>query len=140
MAASAKRERQVASFDEGELWCSDEADPPLSPAGWYFRVPRGTPQLWIGPFAEIEDAEAAPFSGDALRDAQRYLRLWQRGEPPPRPKLVVVAAAPVATVPPPKPQMEMELSGAGEAPQRKPARRSSSRRAPATQLPLVFDL
>ena len=67
-AVGRQREREVASFDEGELWCDDSAQPPLNPAGWYFRAGRGSPAPWIGPFAEAAIAHGAPFSGDPLRD------------------------------------------------------------------------
>lgn len=140
MAASARREREVAAFDEGELWCSDEAEPPLSPAGWYFRAPRGTPRLWIGPFADGDEATLAPFSGDALRDARRYLEAWRRGEPPPRLKLAVVRAAPApGTLPDPQPRLA--LDGQGDPPARPTRDRRRSRRAKApTQLSLALDL
>gem|GEM_PF-5758908 len=155
MAASAKRERQVAAFDEGELWCSDEADPPLNPAGWYFRAARGSPAHWIGPFADEDEAAVAPFSGDALRDARRYLDLWKRGEPAPRPRLALVEPmpasvpeldpAPGATLrpepapppdPTPAPQFELTLPGAGAAPARRRGRRGPAASPAAAQLAL----
>lgn len=139
-----KRERQVAVFDEGELWCTDEADPPSNPTGWYFRPPGGTQLVWIGPFASDDEAMHAPFSGDALRDARRYLDLWRRGEPAPRPKPVIAAAvapprpAPVETG---TPQMELPLSGdVVPAPARTAGKRRPPTRPAQQQLMLSLDL
>lgn len=141
-AVGRQRERDVASFDDGELWCDDSATPPTNPAGWYFRERRGAPVLWIGPFADADDARAAPFSGDALRDAMRSLDLWRRGEPAPRPRpaLTVVAAVREAPKPPEpvRPTGELALDGgqgAQPAAVPKPGRRRAS---PAGQL--SFDL
>jgi hypothetical protein len=130
-AVGRQREREVASFDEGELWCDDAATPPSNPAGWYFRERRGAPLMWIGPFADPDDARAAPFSGDPLRDARRYLDLWRRGEPAPRPALAVAAA--VRETPKPKaPTGELTLDGGqGTAPAK--ASRAAKRRAPPAE-------
>lgn len=133
MAASAKRERQVAAFDEGELWCSDEADPPMNPAGWYFRAARGTPQLWVGPFADADSATLAPFSGDALRDAKRYLDLWRRGEPPRKAKLAIVPPAPQ---PAPKPEPIAESPPPPEPKPAAPPRRKAAKIVSSQQLTL----
>src|SRR4051794_29328241 len=48
MPKATKAGRQMARFDEGELWCADDAVPPVSPAGWYFR-PGGTRSQWLRP-------------------------------------------------------------------------------------------
>jgi hypothetical protein len=71
--------RRVAWFEDGELWCADDATPPVSPAGWYVR-PRGTAVPWAGPFATAEVAEAAPSSADPFAAARRQLDAWARGE------------------------------------------------------------
>lgn len=135
-AVGRQREREVASFDEGELWCDDGATPPLNPAGWYFRTGRGSPALWIGPFADADEAREAPFSGDSLRDARRYLDLWKRGDAPPRPRpaLAVVPARRERPTPPPPDHLVLE-GGQGAAPERAPKARKR-RAAPAQQLTL----
>lgn len=69
--------RDVARFDEGELWCADDASPALSPAGWYFMPRRSGASVWIGPFEDEAEATAAAFSGDALRDARVQLDRWR---------------------------------------------------------------
>jgi hypothetical protein len=71
--------RQVAWFEDGELWCAEGATPPVSPAGWYVR-PRGTTVVWIGPFATAEAAAAAPRGGDPFAAARRQLAAWARDE------------------------------------------------------------
>ena len=126
-------DREVAAFDEGELWCDDSAQPPLSPAGWYFRAGRGSPAPWIGPFYEADDARDAPFSGDAFRDARRYLDLWRRGEPPPKPRPVLSVVAAARREPmKPRPTGELELlGGQGTAPA--PTPKISKRRAARSQ-------
>ncbi len=134
-AVGRQRERDIASFDEGELWCDDSATPPLNPAGWYFRAGRGSPALWIGPFADADDAREAPFSGDSLRDARRYLDLWKRGEPTPRPRLApaVISAHLEPSAPPPD-HLVLE-GGQGIAPEPMPKLRKP-RAAPTQQLTL----
>lgn len=136
-AVGRQAEREVASFDEGELWCADDALPPMSPAGWYFRAGRGSPAVWIGPFADAGDARVAPFSGDPLRDARKYLDRWQRGDAPPPLRLVVPRRA--AAPPPMTRDGQFELAvGAVAAPLPKPARPPSRRaaRVPQYSLPL----
>lgn len=76
MATADRRGREVAWFEDGDLWCSDEAVPPSNPAGWYFRPRGATQQPWIGPFRSDEAAETSAYSGDALRDARRRLEAW----------------------------------------------------------------
>ena len=63
MPKATKAGRQIARFDDGELWCADDAAPPVSPGGWYFR-PSGAPVVWIGPFPTAEAAKVAPCGGD----------------------------------------------------------------------------
>lgn len=77
MARPTRADRQVARFDTGDLWCDDEASPPASPDGWYFR-PRGAAAPWVGPFATAEAAGAAPCRGDPLAAARRRLEEWTR--------------------------------------------------------------
>ena len=129
-AVGRQREREIASFDDGELWCDDSATPPSNPAGWYFRERRGALPLWIGPFADADQAGAAPSSGDALRDARRYLDLWQRGAPTPRPRPALAVVAAVRTPPMPvAPPGELALgTGTAAAPvvAPKPARRRAA--------------
>ncbi|MFC3713681.1 hypothetical protein ACFOMD_13965 [Sphingoaurantiacus capsulatus] len=132
-AVGRQREREIASFDEGELWCADDAVPPLNPAGWYFRVARGG--VWVGPFDGAADAGVAPASGDPLRDARKYLDRWRRGGEAPPPKIVVFRR------PPPLPPMngdgQFELAvGAATPPPAKPLRRPVRRAARTQQLPL----
>lgn len=136
-AVGRQREREVASFDDGELWCDDAATPPSNPAGWYFRERRGAPPMWIGPFADPDDARAAPFSGDTLRDARRYLDLWRRGESAPRSRPALAAVPAVRDPPKPKaPVGELALDGGqGAAPARE-ARTGQRRAAAAQQLTL----
>lgn len=122
--------REVARFDEGELWCADDAAPPLNPAGWYFRPGRGGGATWIGPFDSDAAAGDAPFSGDALRDARVQLDRWQRRD-----------AAPAVRVvwrrPPPLPPMnadgQFELGVEGRAAPPAPASRAARRRAARAQ-------
>lgn len=78
MPRLAKASRQVTWFDDGDLWCTDDASPPVSPAGWYVRPP-GTAVAWIGPFATAQAAEAAPTGGDPFAAARRRLEAWRRG-------------------------------------------------------------
>lgn len=138
MAAIGRQsEREVVTFDEGELWCADDAVPPMSPAGWYFRAGRGSPAVWIGPFDEPGDARAAPFSGDPLRDARKYLDRWQRGDAPPAPALRLVVPRRPAALPPVTAEGQFELAvGDPAAPMPKPARTPSRRAARAPQLAL----
>jgi hypothetical protein len=79
MPKATKAGRQIARFDEGELWCADDAVPPVSPAGWYFR-PGGAPVVWIGPFPTAEAAKVAPHSGDPFAAARRRLDAWVRAK------------------------------------------------------------
>jgi hypothetical protein len=83
MPKATKAGRQMARFDEGELWCADDAVPPVSPAGWYFR-PGGGPLVWIGPFPTAEAAKVAPCGGDPFTAARRRLDAWVRAREEPR--------------------------------------------------------
>lgn len=131
-----QREREVASFDEGELWCADDAVPPLNPGGWYFRAGRGAPGVWIGPFDCAAEAGAAPASGDPLRDARKYLDRWQRGgEAPPRPKVVAFRRPPTLPKMAADGQFLLEV-GAAAPVLAKPPARPTRRSAPAPQLVL----
>jgi hypothetical protein len=68
--------RHVAWFEAGELWCAEDATPPVSPAGWYV-WPRGPAAVWVGPFTTAaEAAAAAPGGGDPLAAARRQLDAW----------------------------------------------------------------
>lgn len=136
-AVGRQAEREVATFDEGELWCADDAVPPMSPAGWYFRAGRGAPAVWIGPFEGAGDARVAPFSGDPLRDARKYLDRWQRGDAPPPLRLVVPRRA--APLPPMTADGQFELDvGAvvSPAPKAPPRQGRRAARAPQYALPL----
>src|SRR4051795_4991046 len=77
MPKATKAGRQMARFDEGELWCADDAVPPVSPAGWYFR-PGGRPLVWIGPFPTADAAKVAPCGGDPFAAARRRVGAWVR--------------------------------------------------------------
>jgi len=77
MPSPTKAGRQVAWFEDGDLWCAEDATPPVSPAGWYVR-PRGTAVAWIGPFATAQAAAAAPGGGDPFAAARRQLAAWAR--------------------------------------------------------------
>src|SRR3954447_21601837 len=79
MPKATKAGRQIARFDEGELWCADDAVPPVSPPGWYFR-PGGSSLVWIGPFPTAEAAKVAPCSGDPFTAARRRLEAWVRAK------------------------------------------------------------
>jgi hypothetical protein len=79
MPKATKAGRQIARFDDGELWCADDAAPPVSPGGWYFR-PGGAPVVWIGPFPTAEAAKVAPCGGDPLATARRRLDAWARAK------------------------------------------------------------
>ena len=95
MPKATKPSRQIAHFEDGELWCTADATPPVSPGGWYFRL-RDTPVGWIGPFPTAEAATAAPQGANPLAAARRRLDEWARAtaesgaEPP-------VEAVPVGT-------------------------------------------
>src|SRR4051794_25829302 len=78
MPKATKAGRQMARFDEGELWCADDAVPPVSPAGWYFRPGGGSPLVWIGPFPTAEAAKVAPCGSDPFTAARRQLDAWVR--------------------------------------------------------------
>jgi hypothetical protein len=78
MPKATKTGRQVARFEDGELWCGDDAAPPASPAGWYFRPGGGASVPWVGPFPTAEAAEAAPCGGDPVAAARRRLAEWAR--------------------------------------------------------------
>jgi hypothetical protein len=131
--------RRVAWFEDGELWCAEDATPPVSPAGWYLR-PRGAVVAWIGPFATAEAAAAAPDGGDPFAAARRQLAAWARdgsggasivaaavgsgrGQPRPTPTPTPAPAsgssAPAAEedagVPPPRPACLSPHPGRGEA-------------------------
>src|SRR4051812_36972014 len=82
MPNTSKAGRQMARFDEGELWCADDAVPPVSPAGWYFR-PGGRSLVWIGPFPTAEAAKIATCGGDPFAAARRRLDAWVRASPDP---------------------------------------------------------
>jgi hypothetical protein len=136
-AIGRQSDREIATFDEGELWCADDAVPPMSPAGWYFRAGRGSPAVWIGPFERAGDARVAPFSGDPLRDARKYLDRWQRGDAPPPAPLRLVVPRRAAPLPPMTPEGQFELAvGEAAAPAARGARRRSRRAARAPQLTL----
>ena len=77
MPKATKSSRQIAHFEDGELWCTADATPPVSPGGWYFRL-RDTPVGWIGPFPTAEAATVAPQGGDPLATARRRLEEWAR--------------------------------------------------------------
>jgi hypothetical protein len=77
MPKATKAGRQVARFEDGELWCGDDAAPPVSPAGWYFR-PGGASVPWIGPFPTAEAARVARCGGDPVAAARRRLAEWAR--------------------------------------------------------------
>jgi hypothetical protein len=83
MLKSARADRRVALFEDGDLWRDEEASPPESPAGWYFR-PRGASAVWVGPFPTVDAAFSAPSRGDPLEVAKRRLEEWSRSraEPP----------------------------------------------------------
>jgi hypothetical protein len=138
-AVGRQQERDIASFDEGELWCADDAEPPLSPAGWYYRPRRGAGAAWVGPFDDAAAAALAPASGDSLRDARRQLDRWRRGDEPPSPKLVALRR------PAPLPradaagQYELEV-GAPHSPAAAPVRRARRSATRAQQLPLALEL
>ena len=95
MPKATKPSRQIAHFEDGELWCTADATPPVSPGGWYFRL-RDTPVGWIGPFPTAEAATVAPQGGDPLATARRRLDEWARAtaEPGAEPP---VEAVPVGT-------------------------------------------
>src|SRR4051794_41754429 len=78
MPKATKAGRQMARFDEGELWCADDAVPPVSPAGWYFQPGGGSPLVWIGPFPTAEAAKVAPCGSDPFTAARRQLDAWVR--------------------------------------------------------------
>jgi hypothetical protein len=84
MPKTTKAGRQMARFDEGELWCADDAVPPVSPAGWYFQPGGGSPLVWIGPFPTAEAAKVAPCGGDPFTAARRRLDTWVRAREEPR--------------------------------------------------------
>jgi hypothetical protein len=77
MPKATRLSRQVAHFEDGELWCTADATPPVSPGGWYFRL-HDTPVGWIGPFPTAEAATVAPQGGDPLATARRRLEEWAR--------------------------------------------------------------
>jgi hypothetical protein len=78
MPKATKTGRQVARFEDGELWCGDDAAPPVSPAGWYFRPGGGASVPWIGPFPTAEAARVARCGGDPFAAARRRLAEWAR--------------------------------------------------------------
>jgi hypothetical protein len=78
MPKATKTGRQVARFEDGELWCGDDAAPPVSPAGWYFRPGGGASVPWIGPFPTAEAARVARCGGDPVAAARRRLAEWAR--------------------------------------------------------------
>lgn len=98
--------RETLRFDEGELWCSDEANPPMNPPGWYFRPRRGPDQPWIGPYSSRAAAEEAPCSGDPLRVAERRLKQWlqEKDQEEVETEAEPVAAQPEPVVPAPDPE------------------------------------
>ena len=77
MPKATRLSRQVAHFEDGELWCTADTTPPVSPGGWYFRL-HDTPVGWIGPFPTAEAATVAPQGGDPLATARRRLEEWAR--------------------------------------------------------------
>jgi hypothetical protein len=82
MPKPVRADRQVAFFEDGDLWRDEEASPSESPAGWYFR-PRGTSAVWIGPFPTADTASVAPLRGDPLGAARRRLEKWVRSRAEP---------------------------------------------------------
>jgi hypothetical protein len=83
MVKPARADRRVALFEDGDLWHDEEASPPESPAGWYFR-PHGASAVWVGPFPTADAASSAPSRGDPIEVARRCLEEWRRSraEPP----------------------------------------------------------
>ena len=83
MVKPARADRRVALFEDGDLWRDEEASPPESPAGWYFR-PHGASAVWVGPFPTADAASSAPSRGDPVEVARRCLEEWRRSraEPP----------------------------------------------------------
>jgi hypothetical protein len=83
MVKPARADRRVALFEDGDLWHDEEASPPESPAGWYFR-PHGASTVWVGPFPTADAASSAPSRGDPIEVARRCLEEWRRSqaEPP----------------------------------------------------------
>lgn len=112
MATADRRGREVAWFEDGDLWCSDEAVPPSNPAGWYFRPRGAVQQPWIGPFRSDEAAETSSFSGDALRDARRRLEAWAASAGDEASRDDVGQDAPLDEVPPAALQMAGPVAAA----------------------------
>jgi hypothetical protein len=83
MVKPARADRRVALFEDGDLWHDEEASPPESPAGWYFR-PHGASAVWVGPFPTADAASSAPSRGDPVEVTRRCLEDWRRSrtEPP----------------------------------------------------------
>jgi hypothetical protein len=83
MVKPARADRRVALFEDGDLWRDEEASPPESPAGWYFRL-HGASAVWVGPFPTADAASSAPSRGDPVEVARRCLDKWRRSraEPP----------------------------------------------------------
>jgi hypothetical protein len=77
MVKPARADRRVALFEDGDLWHDEEASPPESPAGWYFR-PHGASAVWVGPFPTADAASSAPSRGDPIEVARRCLEEWHR--------------------------------------------------------------
>jgi hypothetical protein len=82
MPKPVRANQRVAFFEDGVLWHDEEASPPESPAGWYFR-PRGSSEVWIGPFPTADAASVAPSRGDPLAAARRHLEEWARSRAEP---------------------------------------------------------
>ncbi|MDO9488698.1 MAG: hypothetical protein Q7J32_10020 [Sphingomonadaceae bacterium] len=136
-AVSSKAERDVARFDEGELWCADDASPALSPAGWYFRPRRSGAAPWIGPFEDAAAASGAAFSGDALRDARVQLDRWRRRDAAPPVRIVWRRPAPLPAMNAAG-QFELTVEGAATPPAPSGrGRRRRAARAPQYALPLA---
>jgi hypothetical protein len=148
-------DRQIARFDDGDLWRDGDADPPESPAGWYFR-PRGGAAVWVGPYPTAEAAASAPHRGDPLAAARRRLEDWRRSRrnipreaspPPPRPRPRPapprIAAAPEP--PPPEPEQPRQLAlglvaPVADAPVPDARPRPRRRRAEASAKPVQVSL
>lgn len=136
-AVGRKAERDVARFDEGELWCADDASPALSPAGWYFRPRRSAAVPWIGPFEEAAEATAAAFSGDALRDARVQLERWRHRDAAPPVRIVWRRPAPLPAMNAAG-QFEFTVQGTAAPPEPTDrGRRRRAARAPQYALPLA---